>query len=511
MSSGPAEIAFLPLHGDPLRSCMTHAMRSIAVAMGVRLRVLDPERPAQLPERLVIWGNPSQWPGGLDARIQLFLPSHSQDPNARNLTDWIEPGPIPVFGELRREEMAHQLPWSYRGGGSPISWSSRGSATLLRLGFDPLAAVHNWLSLADECQKPWDEAAIKARSDQSRFAGDGLYDIPWMDRLVQFFETLLDLKGSPDRPAPVLERWKNNAPWALALSHDVDMLFKWRFRSVIRLILESPLHMLSGRHQKLADRWRDFLLCRQKGCDPWFLVEEMMDLEESLGLRSTFLFLAEPKDHQTLRYHLHHEKVRELIQTVRERAFEIGLHGGWKSFRDRSLLQQQKGELESLVGRAVSVTRQHWLRFDPRRSWQDHEDCGFEVDGSLGWNDKPGFRAGTSLPFHPWDSQKSKPRRLLAQPLVLMDSQLFDEQQLDLDEARKQLKRILDWVRRSHGLLSVNWHPHVLCERDFPGRAVLYRELLEEAIRDGAQIGGMGELARWWQWRETTLDAACES
>jgi hypothetical protein len=35
--------------------------------------------------------------------------------------------------------------------------------------------------------------------------------------------------------------------------------------------------------------------------------------------------------------------------------------------------------------------------------------------------------------------------------------------------------------------------------------------LLEEAIRDGAQIGGMGELARWWQWRETTLDAACES
>jgi hypothetical protein len=123
------------------------------------------------------------------------------------------------------------------------------------------------------------------------------------------------------------------------------------------------------------------------------------------------------------------------------------------------------------------------------------------VDSSLGFNDRPGFRAGTSLPFHPWDLQDRHARDLLELPLGLMDSQLFDEQELDFDEAKEQTDRLVANLRRSRGLLVVNWHPHVMCEADFPGRAKLYQELLKDVLKD-AHVSGVMSIADHWRRRD---------
>lgn len=490
---------------------MCHAMSTLATAMGVRLRVLDPEAPGAVPERLVISGSTGARSDFWGARIQLFLPSRAQDPNANRLNEWVEPGPLPVFGEFERMPAHSELPWEYRGGGRPIGWQSRGDTTLLKLGFDPLAPVFHWLSLQGELEPGRREAASAARGQDSPWTRTGLHAYPWIDRLAQFMETLLDLKGTPELAAPVLPRWKGNSSYALCLSHDVDMLFKWRFRSMLRLLLASPVHLFSGRLRTAIKLWKELTSTLLGGRDPWFLVDELLDLEERFGTTSTLLFLAESHDHQTYRYKLDSMQVRTLLQRVRERGFEIGLHGGWKSFRDHQRLQQEKGELEALCRQQVHVTRQHWLRFDPLESWQDHEDCGLTVDGSLGWNDGPGFRAGTSLPFHPWDAERGAGRELLALPLALMDSQLFDEQNLGEQEAQRETERLLDWIRRSRGMLGINWHPHVLCEQDFPGRGWLLEWLLEQATADRAQLGGMQAIADHWRWREQLLEAPCAS
>lgn len=502
MGTSIAEIGFLTFV-ENRRAELEYAMEFLASAIGARVALRRPGEALDGLERLVVAGPaPASLPLPASLKIALFVPCQLDDANSARLKDWVEPGPLPVFGERRAWSGGEDLPWSYRGGGRPFEWTARGGATLLQLGFDALGPVWRTLAREEELRHDQRKVWIDGRVAGGWLERHGLHDLPWIDRTAQFFETLLDLKPGADGPAETLARWPGGARWAVALSHDVDMLFKWRLRSAVRLLLETPLHALSFRFRKLARLWGELLATVRGGRDPWFLVDELMDLEESRGLHSTLLFLAESHDHQTFRYRLGRPTVTALLKRVLERGFELGLHAGWHSLGDRDRLLDEKRLLESLAGRPMELVRQHWLRFDRETTWVDQELAEFRVDATLGFNDRPGFRAGTSLPFFPWCLKDRRARALLEVPLGLMDSQLYDEQGLSEADARARTGALLEKLRRSRGLLSVNWHPHVLCEADFPGRRAHWLWLLDRAAEEGAALLPLGEVARHWLRRE---------
>lgn len=500
MDSAIAEIGFLTFV-ENRRAELEYAMEFVASAIGARLVLRRPGESLEGLQRLVVAG-PAPLSLRLPAslKIALFVPCQLDDANAHRLKDWVEPGPLPVFGEHRAWAGGQDLPWRYRSGGCPFDWTAKDGATLLQLGFDALGPVWHALAREEELRHETRQAFVDGRVAGSWVEMHGLVARPWVDRSAQFFETLLDLK--PGDGAATLPRWPGEARWALALSHDVDMLFKWRLRSAVRLLLETPLHALGLRFRRLARLWGELYERLRTGRDPWFLVDELMDLEERRGLHSTLLFLAESHDHQTYRYRLGRPTVTALLGRVLERGFELGLHAGWHSLGDRDRLIDEKRLLESLAGRPMDLVRQHWLRFDRESTWIDQELAEFRVDGTLGWNDRPGFRAGTSLPFFPWCLKERRPRALLEVPLSLMDSQLYDEQRLEEGEARARTTELVERLQRSRGLLSLNWHPHVLAEADFPGRRAHYEWLLDTAAERGAALLPLGEVARHWLRRE---------
>jgi hypothetical protein len=499
MSPVIAEIGFLTFV-ESRRAELEYAMEFIASAIGARLCLRRPGESLAGLERLVVAGPaPADLPLPDSLRVVLFVPSRLDDLNGARLQDWVEPGPLPVFGERRAFAGGADLPWRYRSGGAPVDWAARSGTTLLQLGFDALGPVWRSLAREEELRPETRAAFVAGRAAGSWVEGHGLVELPWIDRCAQFFEALLDLKGE----SRLLPRWPGGARWAVALSHDVDMLFKWRLRSALRLLLTTPALALSGRWRRLARLWRELLARLRGGEDPWFLVDELMDLEARLGLHSTLLFLAESHDHQTYRYRIARPVVQALLRRVLDNGFELGLHAGWHTLGDRDRLLDEKRRLEAITSRPVSLVRQHWLRFDRELSWSDQELAEFRVDGSLGWNDRPGFRAGTSLPFHPWCFKDRRPRRLLTVPLALMDSQLYDEQGLDGTRARAASEALIERLRRARGLLGLNWHPHVLCEADFPGRRGHYLDLLEQAAAEGAALLSLGAVAEHWLRRES--------
>ncbi len=472
---------------------------SLAAWMGIQLRFLLPDQPGE-SERLLVVGEEGQEQER--ARLILRLPCQLDQADARLLEDRVTPGGIPVFGHCERFEAVEGLPWTYRDGSSPISWSQHGTQVRVRLGFDPLGPLFRQLSREEERGSGDKRAFVEGLSTASEASSAELVDHPWGDRLAQVLARLLDLPEPDDGRSGPLARWPEGKRWALCLGHDVDMLFKWRFRSALRLLLESPLYVFRGRFRLLARQWRELYRKLAEGEDPWFLVEEMIDLEKRRGLVSTFFFLAESHDHKTYRYHLYKAAVRALLSRVREAGFELALHGGWYSFADREKLQDQKVMLDRCAGIESDVTRQHYLRFDPSRSWVDQLVCGFGTDSSLGWNDRPGFRAGTSLPFFPWDPAEQEALPILELPLVLMDSQFYFDGPLQEREAAEQIRSLVDILARSGGLLTANWHPHVLCEADFPGLRGLYEGLLEEALAKDPHVDTAGGIAARWRRRE---------
>ncbi len=496
------ELGLLLACPEHRRPELEYAMEFVASALGVRLRACTPGQRLNGLRRVVVAGDVQDLP--LDPALELVVlaPCRMEDRNSHRLKGWIEPGPLPVFGEHRAFPESDRLPWRYRDGGCPLAWTRRGELTLVRLGFDPLGPVFHWLARIEELRHGSREHFLAARAEGSWMEGHGLVDYPWIDRLVQFFENLLDLRAEGGREIVRMPRWPGGRKWAACLSHDVDMLFKWRLRSGIRLLLKTPLHLFGLRLGKLARMWGELLGKIRRGEDPWFLVDEMIELEERRGLLSTFLFLAESRDHRTFRYHLDRPQVRALLERVRERGRELALHAGWGSLGRRDRLQDEKVLLERLCGGPVSSVRQHWLRFDRECTWTDQSLAGFSADSSLGWNDRCGFRAGTSLPFRPWDLRERRAGGLLELPLSLMDSQLYDEQGLDPEAARARSEALLEVVRRTGGLLTVNWHPHTLCREDFPGRAGHYEDLLALLVDGQAHVDGIGGIAEHWTRRE---------
>jgi hypothetical protein len=127
-------------------------------------------------------------------------------------------------------------------------------------------------------------------------------------------------------------------------------------------------------------------------------------------------------------------------------------------------MRAERERVEASLGAPVTSCRQHWLRFSWERTWRAQQEAGFALDTTLGFNDRAGFRNGAALQYHPWDEASGRPLALAALPVVLMDSHVYDYE--DLTEAERQ-RDMRDWVEEVlcvGGQASVIWHPHALAD-----------------------------------------------
>jgi len=121
-------------------------------------------------------------------------------------------------------------------------------------------------------------------------------------------------------------------------------------------------------------------------------------------------------------------------------------------------LNREFGRLRRL-GFHPAGGRQHWLRFTLAHLIPALERAGAEYDCSLGWSDRPGFRAGACFAFPPYDFKNERPARLLEFPLVMMD-QALQECNPDGQTRIQSATRILATSRAyGWGGISVLWHP----------------------------------------------------
>ena len=116
--------------------------------------------------------------------------------------------------------------------------------------------------------------------------------------------------------------------------------------------------------------------------------------------------------------------------------------------------------LRDAVGQ-VSGGRQHWLRFSGDELFLAYEGASLRYDATVGWSERPGFRAGLAAPFRPYVRREERPADLIEFPLAIMDVTLEQRRRAGVDWQGEQ-RRVLDETR-SHGVggVSVVWHDTV--------------------------------------------------
>lgn len=279
-------------------------------------------------------------------------------------------------------------------------------------------------------------------------------------------------------------RWPDDAPFGVWLTHDVDR---------VRKTYQYATDLLTRR--RVPD-FRPLV----RGDDPYFNFYRILDLESSLGVRSTFFLLEEstrlspaPRTWPISmgKYRFSEPRIAEVIRYVRTRGWEVGLHGSYRSYMSEGLLRREKEDLERVLGEPVVAIRQHYLNLEIPTTWQLQQGVGFKLDASFGRITELGFRDNHFWPFRPNGVD------ILAAPLVIPDAAIL-QRGWSAEETRAQVGAVLSKAVETHALVTVLWHQRFLNPKEFPFHWKMYRWLIEEAHRRNAWFGLAADLLTIW-------------
>ena len=382
------------------------------------------------------------------------------------------------------------------------------------LSVEERALLFRHLSRADELSKVRrpNERMVWTLEDMDAGARERL-PTPHLDELVMGLRSRL-----PNPAASPRSCWPDNRAFAVCLSHDMDHVTSFAGRENWRQLGRMRRNRV-GKGEQARQCYRAARSSfggwarRLAGhADRYSNVGDWLKLEADCGFKSSLFFFAETV-HPWQAYDCNYSfgdrvvfegrriTVGEMMREIADRGWDVGVHGSVASATEPGVLALQKREVESVTGWPVLTTRQHYLQYDPARTPGIQAEAGLLADGTQGFNDTVGFRAGTSFPYRVWDWSRNCALPLWQVPLHIQDGPLLRAWK-SVDQAMSVCVQFLDRVKRVAGCLGLLFHPAQLARE--LGFAV-YRELLQEARRRGAWGCSMREAAEWWEQRSRAL------
>jgi len=292
------------------------------------------------------------------------------------------------------------------------------------------------------------------------------FSIPIVNRLFN------ELEKAVRKVYPQLEFGSRHAPM-IEYSHDVDYI-----RKTIPLRLKQSAFNIHNIFRTLGDRPKckkavartvDFFLSNAS----YFQFEFWRCIEEHLGVRSIFYVYAKARRSNPKTWLLDpsydisvNSRLQESLRKLIARGFEVGLHGSYDSAENELMLASEKHLLEKALGVTIGKVRQHWLRFNERKTPVFHEKF-FNQDSTLGFNDTCGFRSGCASRYRPWNHTEHRPFAHVEVPQILMDSHIFDYGAHDVEDRKHRALQILEQLAPLKNVhVSISWHQRV-CARDY--------------------------------------------
>jgi len=317
--------------------------------------------------------------------------------------------------------------------------------------------------------------------------------------IVDLLENILFdavLTGCRNQSVPLVHKsfWPDGKPFAVCLTHDIDEIkktYQWVSRP-LRFLARGDFAGFKG--QALS------FIQKIKGHEPYYMYDDILTIEESLGVKSTYFILKETgtfnvRSKKTWYLYgrnrsLKGPEIQALIRRLIANGDEIGVHGSYFSYTNPALLNEEKRELEEVTGQRIAGNRQHNLNIDIPRTWEYHVKAGLIYDTSLGFKDRIGFRWGTSFPFSPNNGKETLP--LLEIPLTIMDICLES-----CPDKERECLCLADIVEGCHGVLTLLWHPPIFNILEYPDARDLYIRIIRYCKEKNAWIARASDITEW--------------
>jgi len=149
--------------------------------------------------------------------------------------------------------------------------------------------------------------------------------------------------------------------------------------------------------------------------------------------------------------------LQSLIQHLQQSG-TVGIHPSFASASDSDKLRHEINALSNVIGEKITCSRSHFLMLRFPETYQNLIQNGITNDFTLGYADRPGFRASTCKPFPFFDLSINQKTTLTLHPLVCMDATLKQYLSLSPEEAFPLICSLMTAVKAVGGDYISLWH-----------------------------------------------------
>jgi hypothetical protein len=344
-------------------------------------------------------------------------------------------------------------------------------------------------------------------SDRNALVAEGLERTPIVSEAARAFRTAAhDAAGR--RLMRLTIPWPDGRRWAVALTHDVDIIAWWPLFTALRLaeLVRKGEARRAGRAVLAA------LGAIGKKNPAQVGIAELLRVEREHSVHSTWFFLCGTPGLRTflagdLTYLPESEDARLALAAVGGDGHAVGLHGSHATLTAPDVFAEQRSRLTHLAQRTIAGVRQHFLRFDPHHTPQAMRQAEFAYDSTAGFPDRNGFRLGVCDVLPEWSTGggaegEGKGRPLAEVPFAWMDRALSKYRGIeDPDAWITDALELAGVCRNLEGLWVGVWHPNLIPALGYPGAPPAYDQLLQRLLTDRPFVGTLDELVAWRQAR----------
>jgi peptidoglycan/xylan/chitin deacetylase (PgdA/CDA1 family) len=258
---------------------------------------------------------------------------------------------------------------------------------------------------------------------------------------------------------------------------------------------------------------------RVSASNPYFQFQRWKEWEAQSNLKSAFYLFYRPRG---VRLDINDCKSSVAgrrtdwtsLKEIARQGWEFGLHTSIHSGERPAAIAEARAWIEDKLGCPVRGVRHHYWAIDcraPHRTHRVHAESGFLYDSSIAWRDQAGFRAGTCLPYAPYDPEAEKELTLTELPCNLMDGHILFRDvsgaRRDQDEAVRRGHQLMEAVKAAGGAAVLNWHQEKGFNRwEYPGFFEALQAVIEPYFTDSdVWVALPRELVEHWRTRASRI------
>ncbi len=340
------------------------------------------------------------------------------------------------------------------------------------LGYDLFASAFFLVSRYEEYLPYLEDRHGRFESDQSFAYQNGFLDVPLIDiQTLDLKNKLSEKFNLPDQSA---------RKFTFIPTYDIDIAYAYKGRGLSRNTMAILKDIITFDFNNLNNRIK---VLTGKMPDPYDTYELQLWLQKKYKLNPVYFFLSARFGPRDKNISIHSRQFFHLIKKLGDYA-ETGIHPSYASHYKKDRLLEEIKTLAGVSNSNVEKSRQHYLKINLPQTYLNLIRYNILNDYSMGFASHTGFRAGTCTPFHFFNLNEETETRLKVYPLAVMDSTLRDYMKLDVLQARKKIKTLIETVKKVNGTFISLWHNDALSNNAaWKGWKDVYIYLIEEATK----------------------------